>query len=119
MHIIRTFFKHSEYYDSRYQIRCIENDIYTGPRRVKLDKVIPIQVTSLKNDKSFHYEINSFNFIPQKMAEKNNNILTIKASFATRIVYPAIFLLSGGNYEALFVCDQSVITFGTRKIIGL
>ena len=57
MHIIRTFFKHPGYCGSRYERRCIGNDIYTGPRRVKIDNVIPYQVTSLKYDKNFHYKL--------------------------------------------------------------
>ena len=74
----------------------------------------------MKNEKHFHYKIYPFNVIPQILADKIINNLTIRASCSHRIIYHANSkLFPEENYETLYVCDQYVIKFGKRKnIIG-
>ena len=48
---------------------------------------------------------------------KKTSNFTIKASFNTRIICPAISNIPEGKYEQLFVCDQYVITSGMIKLL--
>ena len=65
-----------------------------------------------------NYKGYSFNVIPLILAEGIINYLTIKASIDPIIIDPVILnIFTEGGYEPLYVCDKSVITFGTRKKI--
>ena len=79
-----------------------------------------VQGSVMKNKKHFHYKIYSFNVIPQIWADKIIINLTIRASCAPRIIYPAISKLFPEDiFGTLDVCDQYVIKFGKIKnIIG-
>ena len=58
----------------------------------------------------------SFNVIPQILDEKMIYNIKIKFSYSTRIIDPSILNICPIGYsEPLYLCDQSVITLGTRK----
>ena len=69
---------------------CNDRNNYTGTRRGNRETVTPIKGSVMKNKKHFHYKIYSFNVIPQIWADKIIINLTIRASCAPRIIYPAI-----------------------------
>ena len=63
-----------------------------------------------------NYKRESLNIIPQILAEKVIKNLTIKASCDPRIIDPAnIKRFLEQNCNPLYVCNISVITFGTKK----
>ena len=63
--------------------------------------------------------IYSFNVITQILTDKIISNTTIKVSYDSRIYHPTILISSPeGNYEPLYVCDQSVIKLEEKKIIG-
>ena len=88
------------------------------PQESKIANVNPIQGHVLNNDINFHNKIYSFDVITQILANKIIKYITIKASFATRVVDPNILKLCPEEiHEPIFVCDQYVTTFVTRKNI--
>ena len=112
IHIIIITFGNSISYGSIFQARCMGNNTYKGLRRGKRSDFTPIQRPVLKNDKNLHYKRYSFNNIPQILAEKIMNKLTIKDYFDSRIVDTAILKISPeGKYEPLVVWDRYIITF--------
>ena len=91
---------------------------YTGPIRCNRENVTSIQGPVQKHDKTPNRKRYSFNVITQILAIKIIYNITIKDSCALRIIDPAILKLCiVENYEPLYVCDQYVIKFGTRKYI--
>ena len=89
-----------------------------GNRRVKRDNVTLNQWPVLKNDISIHNKIDLFNVIPQVLAEKIINNLTIMSYIAPRIIDPSnLNIYTEVNYEALYGWSQSVVKFGTKKRI--
>ena len=69
---------------------------------------------------NLHYKRDTFNVIPQILDEENTDDNTIKAYFSPR--KGDTFILKPfpkGKHETLFDCYQSVITFRTRKFVGL
>ena len=64
--------------------KSLEHNTNTVPRRVKRDSVTPIQGPILKNNIKFHYKIDSFNIIPQILAEKIIDYLTINIKYARK-----------------------------------
>ena len=61
-----------------------------GTRSGKRDNVTLTQVPVLKNDINIHKKKDPFNVIPQVLAEKIINNLTIRSSIASRTIDPAI-----------------------------
>ena len=116
INIIRTYFGNSVYYGSICWAWFIGLNTYTDPTIGIIDNVTPIKGFVLNNDIHFHYKKYSFNIIPKILSYKINNYITTKDDFDTRIVEPSILKLwREGSYKTLFVCDQYVIIFGTRK----
>ena len=93
----------------------LEHSTYIGNRRGKIDNITPIQAPVLKNDINFHFKRYSSNVIPQILAEKIIDDLTINYSIDARTIYTAIVnIFPEDNYKPIFVLDQYFITFGIR-----
>ena len=115
IHIIRNNFGNFWSYGSRFLAIWLGHNTYTYPSRVKRVYFTPIQEHLLKNDINFYYKRDLFYFIPQILAEKIINNITIKDFYASRIIDSDILKNHGEYYETLCVCGQSMFAFVTRK----
>ena len=77
-HTIRSDFGNSVSYGSICRSRCIRYNTFTYPRRGKIVNVNPIQGPFLKNGIHFHKKRDSFNFVPQILADNIINDPTKK-----------------------------------------
>ena len=108
----------SGHYGSNIWARFLVHNTYRFSRRKNRANVTPFLGPTPKKDKNFNYKRDSFNVIPQILDEKIIDNIKIKDSCDPIIIDTAILKpFPEGNHEALWIFDQSVITFGTRKII--
>ena len=65
------------YYGSRCQAICIVHSNHTSPRGTKRVNFNPIKGPVLNNDMNLHLKRDSLNLVPQVLAEKIINVITI------------------------------------------
>ena len=89
------------------KVIILGNNTYIDLRKGKIFNFTPIWGSVLNTDKN-HYKRDSFNDIPQLLAEKIINNLQIKDSYYTIIIYPVIlnFFLRGIMNHFMFVISM-------------